>query len=152
MDDALVEIFYRALEENSQGCADTIMGGMFLYQLFTRIPKRMEQVVKTNRAWGQRDRAATKSSCAMNVSSEQAKIIEEIMQQLAQLHTSMDFLVKQSHERVHAVVHQPPKAPIYKEYYFDRDACFVSNQVMGFRNNAQRSNSDYWHQGFENQG
>ncbi|MDV3186373.1 MAG: hypothetical protein Q8850_02880, partial [Candidatus Phytoplasma australasiaticum] len=91
---------------------------MFLDQLFTRIAKRMEQVVKTNRAWGQRERASTRSSCAMGVSSEQAKINDEIMQQLAQLRTSMDLVVKQNQERVHAVVHQPPRVPMYEEHLF----------------------------------
>ncbi|MDV3181336.1 MAG: hypothetical protein Q8830_04060, partial [Candidatus Phytoplasma australasiaticum] len=46
VDDALVKIFYRALDENSQAYADTIMGGMFLDQPFALIATRMEQVVK----------------------------------------------------------------------------------------------------------
>ena len=42
VDDALVEIFYRALDENSQACADTIMGGVFLDQPFALIAARIE--------------------------------------------------------------------------------------------------------------
>lgn len=49
VDDVLVEIFYRAIDENSQACTNTVMGGMFVDQPFTRIAERIEQVVKTNR-------------------------------------------------------------------------------------------------------
>ncbi|MDV3181135.1 MAG: hypothetical protein Q8830_02790 [Candidatus Phytoplasma australasiaticum] len=50
VDIALVKIFYQCLDENSQACADSILGDMFLDQPFTRIAERIVQVVKTNRA------------------------------------------------------------------------------------------------------
>lgn len=41
---------------------------------------------------------------------------------------------------------------MYEDPFFDEDACFLSNQVAGFRNNPQGSNLDYWRQGSKNQG
>lgn len=80
VDDTLVEIVYCALDENSQACTDTIMGGMFWINLFAKIVEQMEQVVKTNHAWGHQKRASMRSSCVVNVCLEKAKINKEIMQ------------------------------------------------------------------------
>lgn len=59
----------------------------------------------------------------------------------------MDVVIKQKHERVNAVIHQPPHAPMYEESYFEEDACFVNDHIGGFHTNAQGSNQDYWRQG-----
>lgn len=75
---------------------------------------------------------------------EQARINEEIMQQLAQICTGMQMMMKQSQERVNAVVYQPPHAPIYEESYYDKDAYFIADQTGDFWTNAQGSNQDYW--------
>lgn len=68
----------------------------------------------------------------MSVSLEKAKINNEIVQQLAQLRTSVDLVVKQTQESVHAVVHQPPRVPMYGNLYFNDNACFVRDQALGF--------------------
>src|ERR1051325_11511703 len=96
VDDSLVEIFYRALDENSKAVADTIMGGgVFIDQPFQYIAQRMERLVKTNRAWGQNERDAAKNHCATASSKGQNSTNEEIMEQLAQLRTSMNLVLKQ---------------------------------------------------------
>ncbi|MDV3181235.1 MAG: hypothetical protein Q8830_03425 [Candidatus Phytoplasma australasiaticum] len=94
VDDALVETFYRPINKKSQSCADTVMGVIFLDQSFLRIAEQMEITIKTNHAWGQQDRASTKSSCPVSVGLEQAKINKEIMQQLAQICIGMKGIVK----------------------------------------------------------
>ena len=43
----------------------------------------------------------------------------------------------------------PP--PLY-EYYYDKEAYIVNDQMMGFRPNAQGSNQENWRQGERNQG
>src|ERR1051325_8309141 len=80
VDDSLVEIFYRALDENSKAVADTIMGGVFIDQPFQYIAQRMERVVKTNRAWGQNERDAVKGYGAAISNRGQDRTNEEIME------------------------------------------------------------------------
>ncbi|MDV3183339.1 MAG: hypothetical protein Q8866_02520 [Candidatus Phytoplasma australasiaticum] len=84
-----------------------------------------------------------KTSCVINTNNEQEKVNEESMEQLAQLCTSMNLVLKKNQASVQAKTHQPPKAPIYKDPFFDEDACFMRNQAVGFRNNPQGTNSDY---------
>lgn len=93
-----------------------------------------------------------KPFCAVNTKNEQAKVNEDIIEQLAQLHTIMDLVLKQNQASVHAVTHQPPKAPTYDDPFFDEDAYFISNQAVDFWNNPQGSNPDYWRQSSGNQG
>lgn len=57
---------------------------------------------------------------------------EEIMQQLDKLYTSIDMVIKQNRERVNMVVHQHSCEPMYKEPYFEEDACFIDDSIVGF--------------------
>lgn len=53
-------------------------------------------MVNTNRAWGQSEHGNAKSSYVVTNNSEQAKMNKEIIEQLAQLRTSVDFVLKQN--------------------------------------------------------
>jgi len=129
VDDSLVEIFYRALDENSKAVADTIMGGVFIDQPFQYIAQRMERVVKTNRAWGQNERDAVKGYGATTSNRGQDRTNEEIMEQLAQLRTSMSLVLKQGQASAHVVTQQPQLPQPYDDQFFDEEACFINDQI-----------------------
>lgn len=71
IDDSLVEIFYRALDDNKKEVADIITGGSFLDSTFAEIAQRLERVDKTNHAWGTRESKTTKSSFLFSTNLEQ---------------------------------------------------------------------------------
>lgn len=50
---------------------------------FAKIARRLERVAKINRAWGIRDSKMTRSSFSISTNLEQAKINQEVLQELS---------------------------------------------------------------------
>lgn len=97
-DDSLVEIFYRALDDNNKAVVDTITRDSFLDCTFVEVVQRLERVATTNRAWGMRDTETTKSFFSISTNPEQANINHKVLKELARINTHVGLLIKQNQE------------------------------------------------------
>lgn len=133
-EDSLHKIFYGALDDNGKAMADTIIRGSFMDYTYVETAQRLEKVAKTNRAWGTRDSKTTRSSFSIGTNPKQVKLNQEVFQEPARININIGLLMKQKQERVNLVSYQG-SAPGYDDYNYEEDACYVNEQMEGFRTN-----------------
>lgn len=93
-----------------------------------------------------------RSSFIVNTNLEQAKNKQKVLQAWLEFNTNFRLFMKYNNEGENTISQQLPRMPIYDDFYYKKDASFVTDQMRGFQTSVQGSNQDYSHQGQGNQG
>ncbi|KAH0678939.1 hypothetical protein KY284_020024 [Solanum tuberosum] len=117
-------------DENNKAVLDTIAGGSYGECTYAQIVKNLEKISHNNKAWSTRRSDTGRNTFVVNATNNQSA--DEIREEMAQMRTET-----------------PP--PV-EDCYYEEHAYAVNDQTLGFRPNAQGSNTENWRQVQGNQG